>query len=123
EERAGIPGSNYEFSQPIQLRFNELISGVRSDVAVKVFGDDNEVLDTTAQRIAQVLQAVPGATEVKVEQTTGLPMLTVDIDRAKAARYGLNMTEVQELVATAIGGRAAGTVFQGDRRFELLGRL
>jgi len=122
-EAAQVPGSNYEFSQPIQLRFNELISGVRSDVAVKVFGDDNEVLDTTAQRIAQALQTVRGATEVKVEQTTGLPMLTVDIDRAKAARYGLNMTEVQDLVATAIGGRAAGTVFQGDRRFELLVRL
>ncbi|MEH0168547.1 CusA/CzcA family heavy metal efflux RND transporter [Roseateles microcysteis] len=118
-----VPGNNYEFSQPIQLRFNELISGVRSDVAVKVFGDDNDVLNDTANKIAQVLQGVPGATEVKVEQTTGLPMLTVNIDRSKATRYGLNMTEVQDAVATAIGGREAGTFFQGDRRFNMLVRL
>jgi len=118
-----VPGSSYEFSQPIQLRFNELISGVRSDVAVKVFGDDNEVLNATAARIAEVLQAVPGATEVKVEQTTGLPMLSVHIDRAKATRYGLNMTDVQEAVAIAIGGREAGTFFQGDRRFQIQVRL
>ncbi|MEY4429128.1 MAG: cation efflux system protein CzcA, partial [Pseudomonadota bacterium] len=118
-----VPGSAYEFSQPIQLRFNELISGVRSDVAVKVFGDDHAVLDATAQRIAQVLQTVPGATDVKVEQTTGLPMLTVQIDRAKAARYGLNMGDVQDAVATAVGGREAGTFYQGDRRFQILVRL
>jgi len=123
EEAAKVPGSNYEFSQPIQLRFNELISGVRSDVAVKVFGDDNAVLANVAQKIAARLQSVPGATEVKVEQTTGLPMLTVEIDRAKATRYGLNMIEVQETVATAVGGREAGTFFQGDRRFDILVRL
>ena len=123
EEAAKVPGSNYEFSQPIQLRFNELISGVRSDVAVKVFGDDNDVLNESANRIARVLQDVPGATEVKVEQTTGLPMLTVSIERAKATRYGLNMTDVQDAVATAIGGREAGTFFQGDRRFDVLVRL
>ncbi len=123
EEAGKVPGSSYEFSQPIQLRFNELLSGVRSDVAVKVFGDDNAVLQDTASRISQVLQTVPGATEVKVEQTTGLPMLTVDIDRAKAARYGLNMADVQDVVATAVGGREAGTFFQGDRRFKLVVRL
>jgi len=122
-EAEQVPGNNYEFSQPIQLRFNELISGVRSDVAVKVFGDDNEVLNQTASQIAQVLQAIPGATEVKVEQTTGLPMLTVAIDRAKAARYGLNMSDVQDAVAIAVGGREAGTFFQGDRRFNILVRL
>jgi cobalt-zinc-cadmium resistance protein CzcA len=82
-EVAKMPGNNYEFSQPIQLRFNELISGVRSDVAVKVFGDDMDVLNETAGKIAAVLQKIPGATEVKVEQTTGLPMLTVKIDREK----------------------------------------
>jgi len=103
DEAAKVPGSNYEFSQPIQLRFNELISGVRSDVAVKVFGDDSSVLNETAGRVAAALQKVPGATEVKVEQTTGLPMLSVNIDRAKATRYGLNMTDVQEAVATAVG--------------------
>jgi cobalt-zinc-cadmium resistance protein CzcA len=122
-EAARVPGSNYEFSQPIQLRFNELISGVRSDVAVKLFGDDNDVLNETAARIAAALETVQGATEVKVEQTSGLPMLSVDIDRAKAARYGLNMTDVQETVSTAVGGRHAGTFFQGDRRFAILVRL
>lgn len=119
----GIPGSNYEFSQPIQLRFNELISGVRSDVAVKVFGDDMQVLERTAQSIATMLQKVPGASEVKVEQTTGLPMLTVQVDREKASRYGLNMGEVQQTIATAIGGQEAGTVFEGDRRFDIQVRL
>jgi cobalt-zinc-cadmium resistance protein CzcA len=123
EEAGKLPGNNYEFSQPIQLRFNELISGVRSDVAVKVFGDEEQVLNDTANRIAVVLQKVPGATEVKVEQTTGLPMLTVSIDRVKAARYGLNMSDVQDAVATAVGGREAGTFFQGDRRFDVLVRL
>ncbi|WP_423193677.1 CusA/CzcA family heavy metal efflux RND transporter [Cupriavidus sp. H18C2] len=122
-EVATIPGNNYEFSQPIQLRFNELISGVRADVAVKIFGDDNAVLDDTARRVAAVLQGIQGAQEVKVEQTTGLPMMTVNIDRDKAARYGLNMSDVQEAVATGIGGREAGTFFQGDRRFDIVVRL
>ncbi|MFY0479865.1 CusA/CzcA family heavy metal efflux RND transporter [Achromobacter marplatensis] len=122
-EAAQVPGNNYEFSQPIQLRFNELISGVRSDVAVKVFGDDNDVLNKTAAQIAEVLQAVPGASEVKIEQTTGLPMLTVNIDRARAARYGLSLTDVQDTIAIAVGGREAGTFFQGDRRFDIVVRL
>ena len=98
-----LPGNNYEFSQPIQLRFNELISGVRSDVAVKVFGDDMDVLNDTANKISEVLQKIPGASEVKIEQTTGLPMLTVNIDRDKTARYGLNIGDVQEAIATATG--------------------
>jgi cobalt-zinc-cadmium resistance protein CzcA len=118
-----LPGNRYEFSQPIQLRFNELISGVRSDVAVKVFGDDQAVLDATARKIAATLRTVAGAHEVKVEQTTGLPILTVAVDRARAARYGLNMAQVQDTVAIAIGGREAGTIFQGDRRFPLSVRL
>jgi cobalt-zinc-cadmium resistance protein CzcA len=123
KEVAQIPGSGYEFSQPIQLRFNELISGVRSDVAVKVFGDDMEVLNDTAAKVSAVLEKVPGATGVKVEQTTGLPMLTVNIDREKTSRYGLNVNDVQEIIATATGGREAGTVFQGDRRFDIVVRL
>ena len=123
EAAAQVPGNNYEFSQPIQLRFNELISGVRSDVAVKVFGDDNEVLNATAAEIAEVLQGIPGASEVKVEQTTGLPMLTVNIDRARAARYGLSLADVQDTLAIAVGGREAGTYFQGDRRFDIVVRL
>ncbi|MEM5431779.1 CusA/CzcA family heavy metal efflux RND transporter [Cupriavidus oxalaticus] len=123
EEVGKLPGNNYEFSQPIQLRFNELISGVRSDVAVKVFGDDNAVLEDTARRIAAVLQGIAGAAEVKVEQTTGLPMLSVNIDRDKAARYGLNLSDIQEAVAIGIGGKVSGTFFSGDRRFDIVVRL
>jgi len=118
-----LPGNLYEFSQPIQLRFNELISGVRSDVAVKVFGDDMAVLNDTAAEIAAVMKTIQGASEVKVEQTTGLPMLTVNIDRDKTSRYGLNVGDVQDAVATAIGGTEAGTLFEGDRRFDIIVRL
>ncbi|MBD9517618.1 CusA/CzcA family heavy metal efflux RND transporter [Pseudomonas sp. PDM22] len=123
EAANGVPGSAYELSQPIQLRFNELISGVRSDVAVKVFGDDMTVLNQTAEQIAGVLRQVQGSSEVKVEQTSGLPVLTVNIDRQRAARYGLNVGDIQDNVAVAIGGREAGTLFDGDRRFDLIVRL
>jgi cobalt-zinc-cadmium resistance protein CzcA len=118
-----LPGSNYEFSQPIQLRFNELISGVRSDIAVKVFGDDMDVLNDTASKISSVLEKISGASEVKVEQTTGLPMLTVNVDREKTSRYGLNVGDVQDTVAIAVGGWDAGTLFAGDRRFDIIVRL
>ena len=120
---AAMPGNNYEFSQPIQLRFNELISGVRSDVAIKVFGDDMTVMNETAGQIAAMLEKIAGASEVKVEQTTGLPMLTVNIDRDKTARYGLNVGDVQDAISTAIGGQEAGTLFEGDRRFDIVVRL
>ncbi|MES2346645.1 MAG: CusA/CzcA family heavy metal efflux RND transporter [Pseudomonadota bacterium] len=120
---AQIPGNAFEFSQPIQLRFNELISGVRSDVAVKLFGDDMAVLNETAARIATTLGKVDGAAEVKVEQTSGLPVLTVETDRGKTARYGLNVGDVQQTIATAIGGTEAGTMFEGDRRFDIVVRL
>ncbi len=123
ERVAELPGNNYEFSQPIQLRFNELISGVRADVAVKVFGDDMDVLNKTAQEIAAVLGAISGASEVNVEQTTGLPVLSINIDRDKAARYGVNVGDIQDTIATAIGGRSAGTLFEGDRRFDIVVRL
>lgn len=118
-----FPGNSYEFSQPIQLRFNELISGVRSDLAVKIFGDDNGVLNEIAGEVAKRLQGIAGASEVKVEQTTGLPVLTVTIDRAKTARYGLNLADVQDALAIAAGGKMAGTFFQGDRRFDIVVRL
>ncbi|MEX5508431.1 CusA/CzcA family heavy metal efflux RND transporter [Pseudomonas paralactis] len=118
-----VPGSAYELSQPIQLRFNELISGVRSDVAVKVFGDDMAVLNTTAGEIAETLQKLNGASEVKVEQTSGLPVLTINIDRDKAARFGLNVGDVQDTIAVAVGGRQAGTLYEGDRRFDMVVRL
>ena len=118
-----VPGSAYELSQPIQLRFNELISGVRSDVAVKVFGDDMAVLNATAGEIAETLQKLEGASEVKVEQTSGLPVLTINIDRDKAARFGLNVGDVQDTIAVAVGGRQAGTLYEGDRRFDMVVRL
>lgn len=118
-----VPGNNYEFTQPIQMRFNELISGVRSDVAVKVFGDDMDVMNRSAEEIAGVLEKIPGAADVKVEQTTGLPMLNIQIDREKAARLGLNISEVQEVISAAIGGKESGTLFQGDRRFDIVVRL
>lgn len=118
-----LPGNNYEFTQPIQMRFNELISGVRSDVAVKVFGDDLDVMNETAEYIARVLGTIQGAQDVKVEQTTGLPMLTVSIDRSKIARLGLNVADVQDVLSIAVGGRESGIVFQGDRRFDIVIRL
>ena len=119
----GVPGNNYEFTQPIQMRFNELISGVRADVAVKVFGDDLEVLAATAAEIEKVLSGVPGAADVKTEQSTGLPVLTVRIDRDRIARLGLSLADVQEAVEIAFGGREAGAIFEGDRRFPIVVRL
>jgi len=118
-----LPGNNYEFTQPIQMRFNELISGVRGDVAVKVYGDDFAKMQKTAQQVLAVLQNIAGAADAKAEQTTGLPVMTIDIDRAAIARYGLNIADVQDVVAAAMGGREAGLVFEGDRRFDLVVRL
>lgn len=118
-----VPGNNYEFTQPIQMRFNELISGVRSDVAVKVFGDDMDQMNESAERISQVLESISGAADVKVEQTTGLPMLTIKIDRERTARLGLNVADVQDSVSAALGGQEAGRVFEGDRQFDILVRL
>ncbi|MBS0195980.1 MAG: CusA/CzcA family heavy metal efflux RND transporter [Planctomycetes bacterium] len=120
---AAVPGNNYEFTQPIQMRFNELISGVRGDVAVKVYGDDFDAMEKTAARVLEVLRGIPGAADAKSEQTEGLPVMTVDIDRAAIARYGLSVHDVQEVVAVAMGGREAGKVFEGDRRFDLVVRL
>lgn len=118
-----IPGNNSEFSQPIELRFNELISGVRSDVGIKVFGDDMDVLNTQAQTIAQQVQKISGATAVKVEQTTGLPVLNVDINNALAAQYGLSVKSIQDVVAASVGGQNVGQILQGDRRFDFEIRL
>ncbi|WP_076591336.1 efflux RND transporter permease subunit [Herminiimonas arsenitoxidans] len=120
---AKVPGNNYEFTQPIQMRFNELISGVRADVAVKVFGDNMDVMNATADQISDALSGVSGAADVKVEQTTGLPMLTVQIDRDKAARLGVNVSDIQDALSIAVGGREAGVLFQGDRRFDIIVRL
>ena len=118
-----IPGNNYEFTQPIQMRFNELTSGVRTDVAVKVYGDDLDVMLASAQRIEAILAAIPGAADVKVEQVTGLPLLTVQLNREALARYGLAVDDAQKVVATALGGTVVGEIFEGDRRFEVVVRL
>ncbi|MCK0899077.1 efflux RND transporter permease subunit [Acinetobacter pittii] len=118
-----IPGNNSEFSQPIELRFNELISGVRSDIGVKVFGDDMQILNQEVEKIAQQLRSIPGASEVKVEQTNGLPLLNVDVDHALAAQYGLSVKSIQDIVAASIGGQSVGQILQGDRRFDFVIRL
>jgi len=116
-------GNAFEFSQPIELRFNELISGVRTDLAVMVFGDDFDILQGTADQIALKLRGIAGAADVRVEQVSGLPTLTVQIDHAAAAQYGLSAADVSEAVATGIGGTSAGKIFEGDRRFDVVIRL
>ena len=118
-----LPGNNYEFTQPIQMRFNELIAGVRSDVAVKVYGDTFEDMVETANAIAEVIKKVQGAADVKVEQTQGAPTIEVETDRSAISRYGLSMADVHDAVAIAVGGREAGLVFEGDRRFDIIVRL
>jgi cobalt-zinc-cadmium resistance protein CzcA len=118
-----IPGNNYEFTQPVQMRMNELIAGVRADVAIKVFGDDMDVLAGLGDQIETLARQVPGAADVKLEQVTGLPMLTITPDRAALARYGLALDDVQDAIAIAMGGRAAGQLFEGDRRFDIIVRL
>jgi cobalt-zinc-cadmium resistance protein CzcA len=118
-----LPGNNYEFTQPIQMRFNELLAGVRGDVAVKVFGDDFEPLLRAAKEIAGILKATKGAKDVKVEQASGLSTLDIAVDKAEIARRGLSLAAVQEVIGTAIGGRDAGVVFEGDRYFEIVVRL
>ncbi|KPN16621.1 cation transporter [Xanthomonas sp. Mitacek01] len=118
-----MPGNNYEFTQPIQMRFNELISGVRSDVAVKIQGDDLAQLQALAGEVERVLQGIDGAADVRVEAVDGLPLLEIAPDPRAMARYGLNPGDVQRLVAAAIGGETAGQLFEGDRRFDIVVRL
>ena len=118
-----IPGNNYEFTQPIQMRFNELLSGVRADVAIKVFGDDLDELLTVGKAIEGVANGIPGAADVSVEQVTGLPVLQITPNRAALARLGLNISDVQDVLAVSIGGRQVGQIFEGDRRFAIVVRL
>lgn len=118
-----LPGNNYEFTQPIQMRFNELISGVRADVGIKVFGDDLDQLLLTATDILNTVRQVEGAADARVEQVTGLPTLSVIPNRTALGRYGLNVVELQDWVSAAIGGESAGILYEGDRRFELVVRL
>ena len=116
-------GNNFEFSQPIELRFNELISGVRTDLAVMVYGDDFGTLQRTADQVAAALRQTPGAADVRVEQASGLPTLTIKVDRFAAASYGLSAADVSEAVSAGIGGAEAGQIFEGDRRFDVVVRL
>ncbi|MDQ4421585.1 CusA/CzcA family heavy metal efflux RND transporter [Sphingobium sp. DEHP117] len=118
-----IPGNNYEFTQPVQMRMNELIAGVRADVAIKLFGDDLDQLLESGKAIEKVAKSIEGAEDVKLEQVTGLPVLSVTPKREMLARYGINVSAVQDAVATAMGGRKAGEVFEGDRRFDVVVRL
>lgn len=123
EAVSDVPGNNYEFTQPIQMRFNELISGVRSDVAVKIYGDDFAVMEKTASQLVQTLKSINGSADVKMEQTSGLPMLEVKLDKDAISRYGLHVSDVMDVLSIAVGGREAGLVFQGDRRFDIVVRL
>jgi cobalt-zinc-cadmium resistance protein CzcA len=118
-----LPGNSYEFTQPIQMRSNELLAGVRADLAVKVFGDEFGPLLESANRIATILRATSGATDVKVEQAAGLPVLDIAVNKAQIARRGLNLSVVQDVIGTAIGGREAGIVIEGDRHFQIVVRM
>jgi cobalt-zinc-cadmium resistance protein CzcA len=118
-----IPGNKYEITQPIEMRFNELIAGVRSELAVKIYGDDLETLAALGEAVEDLIRQVPGAADVRTEQTTGLPMLTVVPDRRRLAFYGLSVADVQDTLQIALGGRNAGQVFEGDQRFDIVVRL
>ena len=118
-----LPGNNYEITQPVQMRMNELISGVRADVAVKLYGDDLDALVAVGERIEAVVRRIDGAADVKLEQATGLPLLTITPNPDGLVRYGLNQDAVQQAVGTAVGGTVAGQLFEGDRRFDLVVRL
>ena len=118
-----VPGSKYEFTQPIQMRFNELLSGVRADVAIKVHGDDLDQLVQLGSQIEEIVGAIPGAADPQAEQVTGLPMLQITPDRAAIARLGLSIDDVQSVIATSMGGTTAGQIFEGDRRFDIVVRM
>ena len=119
----GVYGNNYEFTQPIQMRFNELISGVRTDVAVKIYGDDLEQLLELGNRVSDVLEGVNGTADLKVEQMSGLPMVSVELKKDMIANYGLDAEDVQEQVSSLITGQTAGKVFEGDRKFDIVVRM
>ena len=118
-----LPGSLYEYAQPIELRFNELIAGIRGDLVIKIYGDKFDQLSSTAQQIAAVLKEIEGAADIKIEQTAGLPFLNININRKAIAKYGISVAHVQGVIAAAIGGKEAGVVYQGDRRFDIFVRL
>ena len=123
DKLAFLPGVNYEFSQPVEMRFNELMTGVRQDVAVKLFGENLEVLSTYAKKMAKIIATVDGIGDIKVEATSGLPQMTVQYERDKLAQYGLNIQELNTVVRTAFSGETAGVIFEGEKRFDLVVRL
>ena len=123
ESLSGQPGNNFELTQPIEMRFNELISGVRADLGIKVIGDDLEQLLKSANAIKAVIETIEGASDIQVEQVTGLPMLSILPKRLELARYGLNVAQLQYALSTAIGGEKVGAIYQGDRRFNIVVRL
>ena len=123
DKLAFIPGVNYEFSQPLELRFNELMTGVRQDVAIKLFGEDLDALANYAQKMSEIIGTVPGVADIKVEATKGLPQMTVKYEREKLAQYGLNVQELNTIVRTAFSGEVAGIIFEGEKRFDLVVRL
>jgi len=118
-----LPGNNYEFTQPIQMRFNELISGVRADLGVKIFGDDLDQLVITANDVLSIVNTIEGVADARVEQVSGLPTLSIKPKREALGRYGLNIVDLQDLVSASIGGESAGILYEGDRRFEVIVRL
>ncbi|MDZ7691782.1 MAG: CusA/CzcA family heavy metal efflux RND transporter [Balneolaceae bacterium] len=122
-EMSAVPGVNFAFSQPIEMRFNELMTGVRSDVAVKIYGEDLDVLFEKANEAAGIIGGIPGAADINVEQITGLPQMVVDYNRDKLAQYGLNIDDVNNAVQTAFSGGKTGVVFEGERRFDMVVRL
>ena len=120
---AFLPGVNYEFSQPVEMRFNELMTGVRQDVAVKLFGEDLDVLSVYVEKMASIIRTVQGVADIKVEATQGLPQMTVQYERAKLAQYGLTVRELNTIIRTAFSGKSAGVIFEGEKRFDLVVRL
>lgn len=118
-----VPQAVFSFSQPVELRTAELIAGVRSDIAIKIFGDDLEKLRESAEKISRIVSTIPGAADVKVEQTAGLPQLTIEADRDAIARYGINVEDVNSLVQSIMSGEPAGIVYEGEQRFDVVVRL
>jgi len=123
EKISVVPGVNYVFTQPVELRFNELLTGVREDVAIKIYGEDLDILAEKAQEMAKIIRSVQGAADVRVEATSGLPQITVNYDRAKVAQYGLNISKLNQYVSAAFAGASAGVIFEGEKRFDVVIRL
>ena len=123
EKLESIPGIFFEINQPIQMRFNELMTGIRQDVAIKIFGENIDTLAALAPRVAKVVATVEGATEPQIERTVGLPQITIQYDRSRVASYGMTIEDVNMVVSTAFAGQSAGVVFENERKFDLVVRL